>query len=102
HFGYARPLWEETFASLGFPGVKVLDPNPLMTDLVLGEGGAKRFPETKVTVEVVSKTPITPGVKGALGALLRTTSPATADALEHYTDAPDLFHVAIEPSALVR
>ena len=102
HFGYARPLWEETFAGLGFPGVKVLDPNPLMTDLVLREGGAKRFPETKVTVEVVSKTPITPDVKAALGGLLRTTSPATADALEGYTHAPDLFHVAIDPSALVR
>jgi glutamate racemase len=102
HFGYARPLWERTFENLGYPAVKVLDPNPLMTDLVLREGGAKRFPETKVTVEVVSKTPITPGVKAALGALLRTTSPATADALEKYAHTPDLFHVAIEPSALVR
>jgi glutamate racemase len=102
HFGYARPLWEETFEKLGFPAVKVLDPNPLMTDLVLREGGAKRFPETKVTVEVVSQTPIPPDVKAALGALLRTTSPATADALESYARVPDLFHVAISPSALVR
>lgn len=102
HFGYARPLWEETFEKLGFPGVKVLDPNPLMTDLVLREGAPRRYPETRVTVEVVSKTPITPDVKAALGALLRTTSPATADALEHWTHAPDLFQVAIEPSALVR
>ncbi len=102
HFGYARPLWEEAFASLGFPAVTVLDPNPLMTDLVLREGAQRRYPETKVTVEVVSKTPITPDVKAALGALLRTTSPATADALERYTHAPDLFHVAIDPSALVR
>ena len=102
HFGYARPLWEETFEKLGYPGVKVLDPNPLMTDLVLREGAPRRFPETAVTVEVVSKTPITPAVKAALGALLRTTSPATADALERWTHAPDLFHVAIEPSALVR
>ncbi len=102
HFGYARPIWEETFEKLGYPGVKVLDPNSLMTDLVLREGGTKHYPETKVTVEVVSKTPITPEVKAALGALLRTTSPATADALEKYTHAADLFHVAIEPSALVR
>ena len=102
HFGYARPLWEETFAMLGYPAVKVLDPNPLMTDLVLGESAPHRYPETQVTVEVVSKTPIPPDVKSALGALLRTTSPMTADALENYTHAPDLFHVAIEPSALVR
>lgn len=102
HFGYARPLWEEAFEQLGYPAVKVLDPNPLMTDLVLSEGAPRRYPETKVTVEVVSKTPITPEVRTALAALLRTTSPATADALEHWTHAPDLFHVAIEPSALVR
>ena len=102
HFGYARPLWEETFESLGFPGVTVLDPNPLMTDLVLAEGGAKRYPATDVTVEVVSKTPIPPDVRDALGALLRTTSPASADALSRWTHVPDLFHVAIEPSALVR
>jgi glutamate racemase len=102
HFGYARPLWEETFASLGYPGVTVLDPNPLMTDLVIREGAPRRHAETKVTVEVVSQTPITPDVQAALGALLRTTSPATADALERYTHAPDLFHVAIDPSAIVR
>ena len=88
HFGYARPLWEETFEKLGYPGVKVLDPNPLMTDLVLREGAPRRYPETKVTVEVVSKTPITPAVKAALGALLRTTSPATADALETGPTSP--------------
>jgi len=102
HFGYARPLWEETFASLGFPGVTVLDPNPLMTDLVVREGGPKRFEETAVTVEVVSKTPIADDVKASLGALLRTTSPATADALASWKHEPDLFHVAVDPSALVR
>ncbi|MCL4808049.1 MAG: aspartate/glutamate racemase family protein [Thermoanaerobaculia bacterium] len=102
HFGYARPLWEETFESLGFPGVKVLDPNPLMTDHVLAEGGPRRYPATEVTVEVVSKTPITDDVKAALGALLRTTSSASADALSRWTHVPDLFHVEIDPSALLR
>jgi len=102
HFGYARPLWEEAFESLGFPGVTVLDPNPLMTDHVLAEGGPKRYPRTEVTVEVVSKTPIPPDVRDALGALLRTTSPASAEALSRWTHVPDLFHVEIEPSALVR
>ena len=102
HFGYARPLWEEAFASLGFPAVTVLDPNPLMTDLVLREGSVRRFPSTAVTVEVVSKTPITGEVRDALGALLRTTSPAAADALRDWKHVPDLFHVEIEPSKLVR
>lgn len=102
HFGYARPLWEETFASLGYPGVKVLDPNPLMTDLVLREGAPRRYPETQVTVEVVSKVPIGPDVKASLGALLRTVSPRTADALATYEHVPGLFDVAIDPSAVAR
>jgi len=102
HFGYARPLWEEAFEELGFPGVTVLDPNPLMTDLVLREGGARRYEETRVTVEVVSKTPVPADVRAALGVLLRSTSPATADALESYTRVPDLFHVEIDPAALAR
>lgn len=100
--GYARPLWEETFASLGYPGVKVLDPNPLMTDLVLREGAPRRYPETKVTVEVVSKVPIGPDVNAALGSLLRTTSALTADALARYEHAPGLFDVPIDPSAIAR
>ncbi len=102
HFGYARPLWEEAFAALGHPDVTVLDPNPLMADLVLDEGRTGRWPETKVTVEVVSKTPITREVRDALGALLRTTSPATADALATWRHVPDLFHVEIDPARVVR
>lgn len=96
HFGYAVPLWKRSFARLGYPGVKVVDPNPLMTDLVLREGGGRRYPETKVTVEVVSKTPIPADVQAALGGLLRTTSPATADALQAYSRVPDLFHVELD------
>lgn len=102
HFGYARPLWEEAFARLGHPGVTVLDPNPLMADLVLREGGPRRFAATSVSVEVVSKTPIGEDVKGPLGALLRTASPETADALARYEHVPDLFHVEIDPSAVLR
>ncbi|MGE5347065.1 MAG: aspartate/glutamate racemase family protein [Acidithiobacillales bacterium] len=102
HFGYVKPLWERAFASLGYPGVKLLDPNPLMTDLVIGEGGPKRYPETKVTVEVVSKVPIDAGTQASLGALLRGVSPLAANALAHYRREPGLFSVEVEPSALVR
>jgi hypothetical protein len=102
HFGYVKPLWERAFASLGYPDVTLLDPNPLMTDLVIGEGGPKRYPETKVTVEVVSKVPIDAGTKASLGALLPGVSPFTANALAHYRREPGLFSVAVEPTALVR
>jgi len=102
HYGYVLPLWEKTFASLGHPGVTVLDPNPLMTDLVLREGGAKRYPSTSVTVEVVSKVPIGPETQASLGRLLRSVSPLTADALAHYKHEPNLFPAAVDPSAVVR
>jgi hypothetical protein len=82
--------------------VKVLDPNPLMADLVLKEGGAKRFASTAVTVEVVSKVPIDGASRANLGALLRAVSPETADALGRYRHEPDLFPAAVEPSAIVR
>jgi len=82
--------------------VKVLDPNPLMTDLVLREGGAKRFPSTAIEVEVVSKVPIDEATRANLGALLGAVSPETADALGRYRHEPDLFPAAVEPSAVVR
>ncbi len=102
HFGYARDVWKSTFAELGYPGVTVIDPNPLMTEQTLREGGERRHPRTKVTVEVVSKPPIGPEVRVPLGRLLRTVSPETADALAHYQHVPDLFSVEIDPSAVAR
>ena len=101
HYGYVKPLWEQAFAAAGYPGVKVLDPNPLMTDLVLKEGGRKRFPKTGVTVEVFSKVPIAAGTRANLGGLLRTVSPETADALTAYRHEPRLFPAVVDPAAIV-
>jgi len=101
HFGYVKPLWEQAFAAAGYPGVKVLDPNPLMTDLVLREGGEKRYPRTSVTVEAVSKVPIDEATRANLGALLRTVSPETAEALAAYRLEPALFPAVVDPSAVV-
>lgn len=101
HYGYVKPLWEQAFAAAGYPGVKVLDPNPLMTDLVLREGGAKRFPRATVTVEVVSKVPIDEATRANLGALLRSVSPETADALARYRHEPDLFAATVDPAAVI-
>ncbi|MGA7991327.1 MAG: hypothetical protein WCC53_07855 [Thermoanaerobaculia bacterium] len=102
HYGYVKPLWEQAFAAAGHPGVKVLDPNPLMTDLVLREGGAKRYPRTAVTVEAVSKVPIDEATRRNLGALLRTVSPQAADALQAYRHEPGLFPAKVDAAAIVR
>ena len=101
HFPYVKPLWEQAFATAGYPGVKVLDPNPLMTDLVLREGGGKRFPRTSVTVEAISKVPVGPGTRANLAALLRKTSPETADALLHIREDPGLFPAVVEAGAVI-
>jgi glutamate racemase len=101
HFPYVKPLWEQAFAAAGYPCVKVLDPNPLMTDLVLREGGAKRYPRAAVTVEVVSKVPIDDATRANLGALLRTVSPETADALGRYQLEPALFPAKLDPAAVI-
>lgn len=95
HFGYAGPLWAQAFAELGFPSVRVLDPNPRMADVVLDAYGPRRFAATQTRVEVVSKTELPADVRASLGRLLRATSPATAEALAHYERVPDLFHVDI-------
>lgn len=102
HYGYVLEQWKKTFAGLGYPYVTLLDPNPLMADLVLREGGPRRYPATAVTVEVVSKVKIGPDVRASLGKLLRTVSPATADALATYRFDPALFNVAIDPAAVIR
>jgi glutamate racemase len=101
HYPYVKPLWEQAFAAAGHPGVRILDPNPLMTDLVLREGGAKRYPRTAVTVEAVSRVPIDEATRKNLGALLRTVSPQTADALSAYRHEPALFPVSVDSAAVV-
>ncbi len=101
HFPYVTPLWEQAFATAGYPGVKVLDPNPLMTDLVLREGGEKRFPKTSVTVEAVSKVPVDGRTRANLGALLRKTSPETADALLHIGHDPALFPAVVGAGGVI-
>jgi glutamate racemase len=100
HFPYVTPLWEQAFATAGYPGVRVLDPNPLMTDLVLREGGEKRYPKTSVTVEAISKVPIDEATRRNLGALLRPVSPAPADALARIVLDPALFPAAVDPAAI--
>ncbi len=101
HFPYVKPLWEQAFAGAGHPGVVVLDPNPLMTDVVLREGGAKRYERTKVTVEAVSKVPVDEGTRKNLGALLRRTSSEAADALLRIRIDPALFPAEVPASAIV-
>ena len=66
HFGYSIQQFKDAFAAAGYPGIVILDPNPKMADFLFEPSKLNRFPETKVTVEVVSKTEITPDKMASL------------------------------------
>jgi glutamate racemase len=97
HFGYTRRQFAEAFAAAGRPEIELLDPNPLMADFMFRPPYLKRFPGTAVSVEVVSLLEISEEKRQAIGPLLRSVSPATADALENYLFDPRLFKVNYTP-----
>ncbi len=97
HYGYARQQFAEAFAAAGQPGIVLLDPNPLMGDILFAPAHLRRFPRTEVAVEVVSKLEITEQERAAIGPLLEAVSPAVAAAFRSYTFDPKLFEVSFEP-----
>jgi len=99
HFGYARQQFADAFAAAGYPGVELLDPNPLMADFLFRAPYLHRHPRTEVVVEVVSKLEITDEERASIGPLLEAVSPATARAFRSYTFDPGLFEVEFEPPA---
>jgi hypothetical protein len=85
------------FAEAGYPDVELLDPNPKMSDFMFRPPYLYRYPQTRTSVEVVSKLEFTEQERGTIGPLLRAVSPATADALDRYTFDPDLFQTSFQP-----
>ena len=96
HYGYAREQFAEAFAAAGYPGIALLDPNPLMADVLFRPAHLGRYPRTDVTVEVVSKLEITEQERASIGPLLEAVSPAVAAAFRSYTLDPKLFAVTFE------
>ncbi len=93
HFGYARQQFAEAFAAAGYPGIALLDPNPLMADRLFDPAYLHRHQRTNVSVEVVSKLEITEQERGSIGPLLEAVSPEVAAAFRGYTLDPKLFKV---------
>ena len=91
HYGYALPLWEAAFSGAGVKPAAILNPNSAMVDFLFVPGRAGRFPQTRISVRVVSMVEIPPGRAASLGKWLARTSPATAAALAAYEHVPDLF-----------
>jgi glutamate racemase len=97
HYGYARQQFADAFAAAGRPGIEILDPNPLMADVLFRPAYMHRYPRTEVAVEVVSKLEITERERASIGPLLETVSPAVAEAFRNYTLDPKLFEVEFKP-----
>jgi glutamate racemase len=96
HYGYARRQFADAFAAAGHPGIELLDPNPLLGDVLFKPAHLGRYPRTEVEVEVVSRLEITDEERAAIGPLLEAVSPAVAAAFRGYTLDPKLFEVAFE------
>lgn len=91
HYGYITGRFREAFAAHGYPDITVIDPNPEMVDFMFRPRLLHRHPETRVTVEVVSKTEVGEERSRSLVSLLRPVSPETAEAVVNCDFDPGLF-----------
>ncbi len=100
HFGYAIQQFKDVFASAGYAGIKIIDPNPKMADIIFQSPYLHRYPRTKISIEVVSKTEITPEEINSLAKLLQQVSPATSQAFANYRYDPELFHAEFDTTTI--
>lgn len=90
-YGYSIEQFRQAFAENGYPDIQIIDPNPRLADFLFEPLYLHRFPETRVSVEVISRTIITPEMIESVGPLLLAISPQTAEALRRYRHDPGLF-----------
>lgn len=102
HYGYSLQQFKDAFAVAGYPEIEIIDPNPTMADFLITTPYLNRYPKTKVTVEVISKTEIHAEKKISLSKLLERISPVTASALLNYHNDPELFHVTVDTTIMDR
>ncbi len=100
HYGYSMQQFKDVFAEAGYPGITIIDPNPRMADFLFQSPYLHRFPGTKITIEVVSKTKITSQEIASLAKLLQHVSPATAQAFASYQYIPDLFDAKFDSTTI--
>ena len=92
HYGYSAGIFTEALTKAGVEKPVIVNPNSAMPGSVLPKK-METFPNASVTVSVVSRAPISEEERTSIAALLRTTSPKTASALEQYRLMPDLFRM---------
>ncbi len=98
HYGYSMEQFKSAFAEVNYPGIKIINPNPQMSNFLFNNNYINRYHETEVIVEVVSKTKITKAKIASLGKLVENISPQTAEATKNYKYDPDLFDAKFDSS----
>ena len=91
HFGYSLELWQQAFASRGVDVEAFLDPNTRMIDFLLPASMRQRYPQSEVTVKMVSMIDVPADRQDSIGRYLHAISPATETALREFELRPDLF-----------
>ena len=91
HFGYSMAFWKLAFSSRGVEVTKFLDPNTRMIDFLLPTSRQQRYPQSEVSVKVVSMIDIPADRQDSIGRWLHTVSPVTETALRNFELKPDLF-----------
>lgn len=91
HFGYSLDFWKLAFSSRGVEVAAFLDPNKKMIDFMLTARLQKRYPQSDITVKVVSMIDIPQDRQDSIGRWLHAVSPVTETALYDYELKADLF-----------
>jgi glutamate racemase len=91
HYGYCGGMFASALRSRSGRAVEIVDPTRSMSELVFVPGRRDRFPQTSVTVSVVSRAVISPAEIKSIAGLLDDSSPETATALRNYELRRDLF-----------
>ena len=92
HYGYYLHHFKKLFSEIGYPEIKIINPNPTMNDFIFSAQYLNRYTDPFVTVKVVSKTKINNNKKSLLEKLLKKISPNSATALKNYKYDPQLFN----------
>ena len=95
-YGYSINQFRDAFAENGYSNITIIDPNSRMADFMFAEPYLHRFPQTQVSVEVVSLVKIGEDMIISIGSRLQPISPQTAEALENYVYDPTLFDPRLE------
>jgi len=102
HFGYSIESWKQAFATRGVEVAAFLDPNRRMIDFLLPAPLQQRYPQSKVTVKVVSMIDIPADRQDSIGRWLHKASPVTETALRAFELKPDLFEWRTQNSGSVQ